>query len=112
MRRTIAVNNAEKIDEQRAEAVSEETVCGKESGQKEPGKTPDKSNCGAEKSNVRAVSLVVAKTVAGVCIGSVVGLGAVVAIAAAEVTLPALLIMKTFGFAGGALGFLKGVKHK
>ena len=106
------VNDAEKIDEQRAEAASEEPVCGKESGQKEPVKTPDKSNCGGEKSNVRAVSLVVAKTVAGVGVGAVLGLGAVVAIAVAEVALPAIFIMKTFSFAGGALGFLKGVKHK
>lgn len=56
--------------------------------------------------------LVAAKTVAGVGIGAAVGIGAVVAIVTAEVTLPALLIIKTFGFAGGAVGFLKGLNKK
>jgi len=61
---------------------------------------------------VYETGMVAAKTVAGVAVGAAVGVGAVVAIAAAEVVLPALLVMKTFAFAGGALGFLKGVERK
>lgn len=61
---------------------------------------------------VYETGLVAAKTVAGVGVGAAIGIGAVVAVAAAEVVLPALLIMKTFAFAGGALGFLKGVDKK
>ena len=30
--------------------------------------------------------------------------------AAAEVAVPAILVLKAFGFTGGALGFLKGIK--
>lgn len=61
---------------------------------------------------VYETGLVAAKTVTGVALGAAVGIGAIVAVAAAEVTLPALLIMKTFGLAGGAVGFLKGLTKK
>jgi hypothetical protein len=61
---------------------------------------------------VYRTGLVAAKTVTGVAVGAAVGIGAVVAITAAEVVLPALLVIKTFAFAGGALGFLKGVSRK
>jgi hypothetical protein len=61
---------------------------------------------------VHETGLVAAKTVAGVGVGAALGIGAVVAIAVAEVTLPALLIIKIFGFAGGGVGFLKGLNKK
>lgn len=61
---------------------------------------------------VHESGLVAAKTVAGVGVGAAVGIGAVVAIAAAEVTIPALLVLQIFGFAGGAVGFLKGISKK
>ncbi|MBF0507267.1 MAG: hypothetical protein HQL09_10590 [Nitrospirae bacterium] len=62
---------------------------------------------------VHESGLVAAKTVAGVGIGAAAGIGAVVAISVAEVAVvPALLVVQIFGFAGGALGFLKGISKK
>ncbi|MBF0328593.1 MAG: hypothetical protein HQL10_05510 [Nitrospirae bacterium] len=61
---------------------------------------------------VHETGVVAAKTVAGVGVGAVAGVGAVVAIAIAEVTLPALMVLKICSFAGGALGFLKGIDKK
>ena len=61
---------------------------------------------------VHESGLVAAKTVAGVGIGAAVGIGAVVAIAAAEVIVPSLMVVQVFGFAGGAIGFLKGIRKK
>lgn len=54
--------------------------------------------------------IITAKTALGVGVGAATGIGAIVAIASAEVTLPALLVLKTFSFAGGAMGFLTGLK--
>lgn len=59
---------------------------------------------------IHRTGVVAAKTAVGVGVGAVAGIGAVVAIAAAEVTLPALVVLKAFGFAGGAIGFLSGLK--
>lgn len=76
---------------------------------------PEAPKCGSKvpfSQVVYETGLVAVKTVAGVGIGAAVGIGAVVAIVTAEVTLPALLIIKTFGFAGGAVGFLKGLNKK
>lgn len=61
---------------------------------------------------VYETGLVAAKTVAGVGIGAVAGIGAIAAIAVAEVTLPALMVLKVCSFAGGSLGFLKGISKK
>ncbi len=61
---------------------------------------------------VHDTGVVAAKTVAGVGIGAAMGIGAVVAIAAAEVIVPSLLVVQIFGFAGGAVGFLKGISKK
>lgn len=61
---------------------------------------------------VHETGLVAAKTVAGVGVGAAAGIGAVVAISIAEVTIPALLVVQIFSFAGGALGFLKGMSKK
>ena len=61
---------------------------------------------------VHETGLVAAKTVAGVGLGAAAGIGAVVAISIAEVTIPALLVVQVFSFAGGAVGFLKGMSKK
>ncbi|MBF0558781.1 MAG: hypothetical protein HQL08_08375 [Nitrospirae bacterium] len=61
---------------------------------------------------VHDTGLVAAKTVAGVGLGAAAGIGAVVAISIAEVTIPALLVVQIFSFAGGAVGFLKGLSKK
>ncbi len=61
---------------------------------------------------VHRTGVIAAKTAAGIGVGAATGIGAVVAISVAEVTVPALLVLKIFGFAGGALGFLSGVSKK
>jgi hypothetical protein len=96
--------------------VKTESTCS-EQPELEESKVPnEKTKAGKmKKSFLNAVhesGLVAAKTVAGVGIGAAAGIGAVVAIAAAEVTVPALLVVQIFGFAGGAIGFLKGIGKK
>jgi hypothetical protein len=61
---------------------------------------------------VHRTGVIAAKTAAGIGVGAATGIGAVVAISVAEVTVPALLVLKIFGFAGGALGLLSGLSKK
>jgi hypothetical protein len=61
---------------------------------------------------VHETGLVAAKTVTGVAIGAVAGIGAIAAIAVAEVTIPALMVLKICSFAGGSIGLLKGLSKK
>ncbi|HIJ60887.1 MAG TPA: hypothetical protein HPP56_09820 [Nitrospirae bacterium] len=56
--------------------------------------------------------MIAAKTAVGVGAGAVAGFGAIAALATAEITIPALIVLKTFGFAGGAIGFLNGLAKK
>ena len=60
--------------------------------------------------NIHTAVSIVGKTVAGLGIGVVTAISLVVAAAAAEVAVPAILVLKAFGLTGGALGFLKGIK--
>jgi hypothetical protein len=55
-------------------------------------------------------ALLTGKTVTGVGIGAIAGMGAVVAAAFAEVTLPAAFVLKAFGLTGGAVGLLHSIK--
>ncbi len=74
-------------------------------------KTDEKTSIGQRINRlIHRTGIIAAKTAVGVGVGAVTGIGAVVAIAAAEVTLPALVVLKTFSFAGGAVGFLRGLK--
>jgi len=54
--------------------------------------------------------MIVGKTAAGLGVGIATGIGLVVIAAAAEVAVPALLVLKALGLTGGAFGFLKGIK--
>ena len=56
--------------------------------------------------------MVLCKTAAGVGLGIVAGVGAMIAASVAEVVIPAMLVMKAFGLTGGAIGFLRGLKTK
>lgn len=60
--------------------------------------------------NIHTACSVVGKTAAGLGIGVVTGLSLVVVAAAAEVAVPALLLLKALGLTGGALGFVTGIK--
>ena len=60
--------------------------------------------------NIHTACSIIGKTAAGLGVGIVTGISLVVAAAAAEVAIPALLVLKAFGLTGGALGFLKGIK--
>lgn len=60
--------------------------------------------------NIHTACSIVGKALAGVGIGVVGGIGLVVAAAAADVAVPALLLLKAFGLTGGALGFVNGIK--
>ncbi len=60
---------------------------------------------------VYKAGMFVGKTAAGLGVGIVAGIGAVVAATAIEVAVPVALVLKVFGFTGGAVGFLKGIKH-
>ncbi len=60
--------------------------------------------------NIHTACSIVGKALAGVGIGVVGGISLVVAAAAADVAVPALLLLKAFGLTGGALGFVKGIK--
>ncbi len=55
---------------------------------------------------------IASKTAAGVGIGAIAGLGTLAAAALAEVTLPVVFVLKVFGFTGGTLGLLQGIKRK
>jgi hypothetical protein len=83
--------------EQSEVGVKTESLCAEEPKQEEP-KGEVKSTF---LETVHETGLVAAKTIAGVGIGAAAGIGAVIAISVAEVTIPALLVIKTFGFAGG-----------
>ncbi len=61
--------------------------------------------------NMYKAGMFVGKTAAGLGLGIVAGIGAVVAATAIEVAVPAALVLKVFGLTGGAVGFLKGMKH-
>lgn len=60
--------------------------------------------------NIHTACSVVGKTAAGLGVGVVAGITLVVAAAAAEVAVPALLLLKALGLTGGALGFVTGIK--
>ena len=60
--------------------------------------------------NIQTACSIVGKTAAGLGVGIVTGISLVVAAAAAEVAVPAILVLKAFGLTGGAIGFLKGIK--
>jgi hypothetical protein len=60
--------------------------------------------------NIHTACSIFGKTVAGLGVGVVTGISLVVVAAAAEVAVPALLVLKAFGLTGGAFGFLKGIK--
>jgi hypothetical protein len=97
--------------EQNEIVIEVESVYKEESGQEDKVETKE----AVKKSFSNAVhesGLVAAKTVAGVGIGAAMGIGAVVAISVAEVVIPTLMVVKIFSFAGGALGFLKGINKK
>ena len=61
--------------------------------------------------NIHTACAILGKTAAGLGVGIVSGIGLVVAAAAAEVAVPAVLVLKAFGLTGGALGFLTGIKR-
>ncbi len=61
--------------------------------------------------NIHTACSVVGKTVAGLGVGVVTGVSLVVIAAAAEVAVPALLLLKALGLTGGALGFVTGIKR-
>lgn len=54
--------------------------------------------------------IIAGNTAAGIGMGVVAGMGAVIAVAAAEILVPAVLVLKAFGLTGGAMGFLRGMK--
>ena len=60
--------------------------------------------------NIHTACSVFGKTVAGLGVGVVTGITLVVVAAAAEVAVPAILLLKAFGLTGGALGFVTGIK--
>ncbi len=71
------------------------------------------SNCCAStttEENIHTACMIVGKTAAGLGVGIATGIGLVVIAAAAEVAVPALLVLKALGLTGGAFGFLKGIK--
>jgi hypothetical protein len=51
------------------------------------------------------------KTAVGLGVGITVGVGVLAAVAAAEVTIPAVLVFNALGLTGGALGFLHGTRN-
>lgn len=70
-----------------------------------------KESCAcATEENIHTACSIFGKTVAGVGAGVVTGITLVVAAAAAEVAVPALLALNALGLTGGALGFLRGIK--
>jgi hypothetical protein len=82
-----------------------------DSGIKQAGSSFIKDNCGcATEDNIHTACSIFGKTVAGLGVGVVSGISLVVLAAAAEVAVPALLVLKAFGLTGGAFGFLKGIK--
>lgn len=60
--------------------------------------------------NIQTACSVFGKTVAGLGVGVVAGISLVVVAAAAEVAVPAILLLKALGLTGGALGFVSGIK--
>jgi hypothetical protein len=60
--------------------------------------------------NIHTACSIFGKTVAGLGVGIVTGISLVVAASAAEVAVPAILLLKAFGLTGGALGFVKSIK--
>jgi hypothetical protein len=69
---------------------------------------PDKNRNGNFLYNVAQLA---GKTAAGLGLGITVGIGVLAAVAAAEVTIPAVLIFNALGLTGGALGFLHGTRN-
>ena len=59
--------------------------------------------------NIHTACSVFGKTVAGLGVGVVAGIGLIVVASAAEVAVPAILLLKAFGLTGGAVGFVKGI---
>jgi hypothetical protein len=66
-------------------------------------------SCSTEE-NIHTACSILGKTAAGLGVGIVTGISLVVVAAAAEVAVPALLVLKAFGLTGGAFGFIKGIK--
>jgi hypothetical protein len=69
----------------------------------------DNCSCATEE-NIHTACSILGKTAVGLGVGVVTGISLVVFAAAAEVAVPALLVLKAFGLTGGAFGFLKGIK--
>ena len=69
----------------------------------------DSCACSTEE-NIHTACSIFGSTVAGLGVGVVSGISLVVLAAAAEVAVPAILVLKAFGLTGGAFGFLKGIK--
>jgi hypothetical protein len=70
-----------------------------------------RDNCAcATEENIHTACSIFGSTVAGLGVGVVSGISLVVLAAAAEVAVPAILVLKAFGLTGGAFGFLKGIK--
>jgi hypothetical protein len=78
---------------------------------KQTGSALNKDICACTtEDNIHTACSIFGKTVAGLGVGVVTGIGLVVVAAASEVAIPAILVLKAFGLTGGALGFLKGIK--
>ncbi|MEI6205396.1 MAG: hypothetical protein WCP20_01305 [Desulfuromonadales bacterium] len=67
------------------------------------------SSCTTEE-NIHTACSVFGKTVAGLGVGVVTGISLIVVASAAEVAVPAILLLKALGLTGGALGFVNGIK--
>lgn len=68
----------------------------------------DNCHCSTEE-NIHTACSILGKTAVGLGVGVAAGISLVVAAAAAEVAVPALIILKALGLTGGAFGFLKGI---
>ena len=74
-------------------------------------KEPARLACETGNDSMYKTGMFVGNTAAGLGLGLVAGIGTVVAAAAVEVAVPVILVLKVFGLTGGAVGFLKGMKH-
>lgn len=67
--------------------------------------------CETGDNTIYKTGMFVGKTAAGIGLGVAAGIGTVIAATAAEVVVPVALVLKVFGLSGGAIGFIKGIKH-
>ena len=103
--------NTEPDKEQNADVNLSQKEAGSSTSRKESSRERARLTCETGGNTLYKTGMFAGKTAAGIGLGVAAGIGTVIAAAAAEIVVPVALVLKVFGLTGGAMGFIKGMKH-